>query len=85
MHVPCFLYIKEVSCFMKVGSDIPGITEEVIKEGFQVLESGEAEMILGPAKDGGYYTVGMTAAASKHLGELWSLPYCMLYTYHTTS
>ena len=40
-----------------VGSDIPGITDAVIKNAFDLL--CRYDMVLGPAKDGGYYLIGM--------------------------
>ena len=41
-----------------MGSDIPGISVEIIEEAFQLLEEQKTDVILGPAVDGGYYTVG---------------------------
>ncbi len=40
-----------------VGSDIPEITDAVIKNAFDIL--CRCDMVLGPAKDGGYYLIGM--------------------------
>ena len=40
-----------------VGSDIPGITDAVIKNAFHILS--RCDMVLGPAKDGGYYLIGL--------------------------
>ena len=42
---------------MLVGSDIPGLTASLLKSAFQELN--EKDLVLGPAKDGGYYLVGM--------------------------
>lgn len=42
-----------------VGSDIYSLTSRIIEQGFQLLE--ESNVVLGPAKDGGYYLVGMKA------------------------
>ena len=40
-----------------VGGDIPGITREHIARAFNAL--GDADVVLGPADDGGYWLVGM--------------------------
>lgn len=41
-----------------IGSDLPDISGTIIESAFDSL--GNAEMVLGPADDGGYYLVGMT-------------------------
>ncbi len=43
------------------GSDTPDLAGAVLLEAKEVLESGRAEVALGPAKDGGYYLVGLKA------------------------
>jgi uncharacterized protein len=43
-----------------VGSDIPGIDAELAKSALDAIES--ADVVLGPALDGGYYLIGMKAA-----------------------
>jgi rSAM/selenodomain-associated transferase 2/rSAM/selenodomain-associated transferase 1 len=40
-----------------IGTDIPEITEGIIQKAFDVLQ--EKNMALGPAKDGGYYLIGL--------------------------
>ena len=40
-----------------VGTDCPGLTEDLTQEAFAGLDQGE--VALGPAKDGGYYLVGL--------------------------
>jgi hypothetical protein len=40
-----------------IGSDIPGITWDIVEQAFAVID--EETVALGPAKDGGYYLVGM--------------------------
>jgi rSAM/selenodomain-associated transferase 2/rSAM/selenodomain-associated transferase 1 len=39
-----------------IGTDIPDLTGRVIKNAFNVLK--QKKMVLGPAKDGGYYLIG---------------------------
>lgn len=40
-----------------IGTDIPEITEGIIEKAFSVLQ--QKNMALGPAKDGGYYLIGL--------------------------
>jgi uncharacterized protein len=40
-----------------IGSDCPDLTSNDIAKAFQLLES--ADVVLGPATDGGYYLIGM--------------------------
>ena len=54
-----------------IGTDIPALTEKVIKNAFSVLK--QKEMVLGPAKDGGYYLIGFPKAAfSPAVSDLFS-------------
>lgn len=40
-----------------IGTDCPGLTAEQIKKAFGLLD--QADLVLGPAFDGGYYLIGM--------------------------
>jgi glycosyltransferase A (GT-A) superfamily protein (DUF2064 family) len=40
-----------------VGSDIPGITPDIVARAFRVL--GAVDAVFGPARDGGYWLVGV--------------------------
>jgi len=40
-----------------VGTDCPGLNENLTQEAFARLEQGD--VVLGPAKDGGYYLIGL--------------------------
>lgn len=40
-----------------IGSDCFDLNEDIITEAFKILEKNE--VVLGPAKDGGYYLLGM--------------------------
>jgi rSAM/selenodomain-associated transferase 2/rSAM/selenodomain-associated transferase 1 len=44
-----------------IGTDIPDLTARVVKDAFKVLK--QKEMVLGPAKDGGYYLIGFPKIA----------------------
>ncbi len=42
-----------------IGSDCPGVTSELLQEGFEALATHD--LVLGPAQDGGYYLLGMNS------------------------
>lgn len=41
-----------------IGSDCPAITTEILNQSYQHLSNGK-DAVLGPAKDGGYYLIGL--------------------------
>ncbi|UCF91448.1 MAG: TIGR04283 family arsenosugar biosynthesis glycosyltransferase [Desulfobacterales bacterium] len=54
-----------------IGSDIPGITTEILQRAFEGL--AQTDLVFGPANDGGYYLIGMQKAAiDRALPELFS-------------
>jgi rSAM/selenodomain-associated transferase 1 len=55
------------------GSDTPDLPAALVSEAKEVLAAGGAQVVLGPASDGGYYLVGLTAP-QPHLfqGPVWS-------------
>jgi rSAM/selenodomain-associated transferase 1 len=53
------------------GVDIPGLNRAIIKDAFLKLDN--ADVVMGPAEDGGYYLIGMKAAHPKIFREIsWS-------------
>jgi uncharacterized protein len=44
-----------------IGSDCPGVDGRVVREAFSALS--DRDLVLGPALDGGYYLIGLTAPA----------------------
>lgn len=56
-----------------VGSDCPGVSPGRLAEAARAL--GEADVVLGPALDGGYYLVGMKRARPDLFEDVpWSTP-----------
>jgi rSAM/selenodomain-associated transferase 2 len=53
-----------------IGTDIPGITGEILKKAFRALSSHD--IVLGPAADGGYYLIGVRKNSSER-----ALPYIL--------
>ena len=52
-----------IEAVVLVGSDIPGISADIIQQAFEALQNNE--LVLGPAHDGGYYLIGMQRAAAQ--------------------
>jgi rSAM/selenodomain-associated transferase 1 len=42
-----------------IGMDSPSLPDKKIETAFELLTTGKADVVLGPAIDGGYYLVGM--------------------------
>ncbi len=62
-----------------IGSDCYELTSEHINTAFKALD--EQEVVLGPAHDGGYYLLGMTAMQSRLFrGKKWSTADVLLDT-----
>lgn len=54
-----------------IGSDCAELTGPVLKEAFEMLN--EADFVIGPAKDGGYYLLGMRTFEPKLFEDIaWS-------------
>lgn len=51
-----------------IGSDIPGITADILAVAFDLLR--HADLVLGPANDGGYYLIGIRQAAWDGLADV---------------
>ncbi|MDP6908119.1 MAG: TIGR04282 family arsenosugar biosynthesis glycosyltransferase [Flavobacteriales bacterium] len=51
------LFSKQANKVVIIGSDCPELTSEIINTAFNVLD--EKDVVIGPAKDGGYYLLGM--------------------------
>lgn len=51
------VFIKGYRKAVLVGADIPHLSASIILKSFEVLT--EKDLVYGPAKDGGYYLVGM--------------------------
>jgi len=57
-----------------IGTDIPAMRRSDIAAGFKALKHNDA--VIGPAKDGGFYLIGLNAPANPKLfdGIRWSHP-----------
>ena len=55
-----------------VGTDIPGLTAEIIEQAFSALH--ENDLVFGPSIDGGYWLVGMKKPENIFDSIVWSRP-----------
>jgi hypothetical protein len=65
-----------------IGADAPRLDAERIREAFARLTAGdEARAVIGPARDGGYYLLGLT----RHDASLFrAIPFCTRGTFAAT-
>ena len=64
-----------------VGTDIPHITPRILQGAFESLRS--TDVVLGPARDGGYYLIGMRRASPQLFVDLpWGTEKVMERTKH---
>jgi len=52
---------EDVFRLVMVGADIPGINEKILRQAFELLN--RYDLVLGPARDGGYYLMGLNLTA----------------------
>jgi rSAM/selenodomain-associated transferase 1 len=56
-----------------VGTDVPGVSRATVREALSALEV--ADVVMGPADDGGYYLIGLRAPwPGLFAGIEWSTP-----------
>lgn len=54
------MFAMGAKCAVVVGSDLPSLPPAYVTEAFARLTVGD-DVVLGPAEDGGYYLIGLTA------------------------
>ena len=56
-----------------IGSDLPALPLQILNDAFTRLARKEAQVVLGPSADGGYYLIGMNQAAPEIFDNMtWS-------------
>jgi rSAM/selenodomain-associated transferase 1 len=72
LHHTCVdLFAKGYKEVIIVGTDVPTLPLSVYQEAFTML--GRSDVVLGPARDGGYYLIGLKQPAEKlFTGVPWS-------------
>lgn len=56
-------FAKGFTHIVLIGSDLPGLNAQIIEDAFRVLQ--KKPVVFGPAKDGGYYLVGLNTPQYK--------------------
>ena len=65
LHHSLALATQEAPTVAAIGSDHPELSSADLEEAFDLLEAGEADGVLGPALDGGYYALVVRREALK--------------------
>jgi hypothetical protein len=66
-------FARGASRVVLAGTDVPGLARETATAALSALDA--ADVVLGPAEDGGYYLVGLRAPApALFSGMEWSTP-----------
>jgi len=55
------MFIRGVRTVAVIGADSPDLPLAYIREAFDSLESGAADVVFGPTEDGGYYLAALPA------------------------
>lgn len=65
-----------------IGSDLPLLTASILEDAFAALDANPTQVVLGPASDGGYYLLGLSAPTVPDLftGVRWSTKYALMDT-----
>jgi uncharacterized protein len=72
-HAFEYVFKQGAEHVLAIGSDTLDLTQEIILEAFSKLESHD--VVIGPAKDGGYYLIGLNEARPELFqGISWSTP-----------
>ncbi len=64
MHHAAEITLAENAFVVLIGSDCPAITTDILNQSYQHLSDGK-DAVLGPAKDGGYYLIGLKKTNSR--------------------
>jgi rSAM/selenodomain-associated transferase 1 len=61
MHAALASALKRAESAVLIGTDVPSLQASDLDAAFHALHDG-ADVVLGPARDGGYYLIGMKQA-----------------------
>jgi rSAM/selenodomain-associated transferase 1 len=67
------LFARGFRAAVAIGSDAPTLPPRYLRDAVGILLGGEADVVLGPARDGGYYLIGLRSPAPRlFTGVPWS-------------
>ena len=64
-------FARGASAVILVGSDLPDLSADILREAARLLGDSPQAVVLGPAVDGGYYLVGASAVPDIFTGIEW--------------
>ncbi len=74
-----YAFSQQYKSVIIIGSDCLDLNEQIITDAFEILK--ENEVVIGPAKDGGYYLLGMrTLYTELFMNKQWSTENVLLDT-----
>lgn len=66
-------FAADTEAAVLIGTDCPDLSKDTLREAFDALD--DCELVIGPARDGGYYLIGLNVSArDRTLPELFSQP-----------
>jgi rSAM/selenodomain-associated transferase 1 len=68
------LFAEGASIVVLVGSDLPDITPSPIASALSILRDDPTSLVLGPARDGGYYLIAAAKTPNVFDGIAWGSP-----------
>lgn len=67
------------SAVLAIGGDCPGLDAAILRQAARAL--GRTDVVLGPARDGGYYLIGLKRSCARlFTGIAWSTPTVLTQT-----
>lgn len=74
------------SPLVMIGTDFPTLPPSRLSSAFELLNTGQADIVLGPAYDGGYYLIGLKRPVPDIFDSVaWSTPHALTDTLNNAS
>ena len=75
------VFSQRASAALAIGGDCPALDERVLRLASAALARPACDAVLGPALDGGYYLIGLTAPHPEVFNDIaWSTPQVLAQT-----
>jgi rSAM/selenodomain-associated transferase 2/rSAM/selenodomain-associated transferase 1 len=80
-HAFVDLFVRGYTGVLIVGSDLPTLPHAYVETAFERLRENGTDVVIGPAKDGGYYLIGLRSVRSELFDSVpWSTPVVLART-----